>query len=458
MALRDASDEDDELRYEFEELQALLEVELRRKVPSPPALLAPGVAAMTQTTAPPLSPPPSPDFRDERFLDADEYDYILQIATGLIDTQTGAARKRLLMECGFRDKIVSSIDVEGGSSNVAATIVSIAEEWDKFNSAHKYLENLIFAIIKGTFEGNEVETRLKEIIAHYNHKRNSYRKRAPSPGYDKRLTPEERETSKQLDAALGQYGTHSQISPHTIEISSYKIDTNDIIKLNLHDERRDFIKSFNENYRGFFTFSVTSFYYDVLENYILASLQWELKQRTYRPILFRPITIYLDSLDVNIEQGNISLQQQIRQFLSGKSLRDVLEDRQDAHLVVVLRNGSPPSPAHKEIAALFSETVKQQVSDIVQNRCLILFWANYGAASIQPLEISVTFPAFERFQTEQVIGWLDSLSYKLKIQNIPEQDITYWRERMVEKIRYHDGRLPDAYTCLVESLEPGGAF
>ena len=200
----------------------------------------------------------------------------------------------------------------------------------------------------------------------------------------------------------------------------------------------------------------------MLKNYVLDSLLLELAEHTSRPNHPpREIYLYLDQLDCsNVKQGTISIEKEVRKWCHGKSLRDLLEDRQDADLAVVLRIEGNMPPNFNDIAMQFSETVKEQVNDILHNRCFVLFWANYGSVSpIEPLAVSVVLPACERLEVGHIIGWLDTwLGGELKSQNVPEQEINYCRERLVEKIKRHDGRLPGTYECLLEPLELGGAF
>jgi hypothetical protein len=294
---------------------------------------------------------------------------------------------------------------------------------------------------------------MKEIIVRYNQNRKLHARNVRSHKEYAPLKPEEDAIAKQFQAARNT-NNHApfQVSP--------KLDIHKIVQCNLDPQRTSFITGFNGYYNGFFTFAIASVEYSVLMNYVLKSLLWELEKRTDRPVMVHHITLYPEHLDLSsVEQGMLSLQKQVSKIFDGKSLQDVLEETQEANLAIVFRMENALPPHFKESARQFSETLKQQVGDMLQNRYLIIFWANHGQAPIAPLDVSVVLPPFERFKVEHVIGWLDtSLRSQLKAQNIPEQDIQQWRERLVEKIKDHDGRLPGTYEVLLESLERGGAF
>lgn len=265
------------------------------------------------------------------------------------------------------------------------------------------------------------------------------------------MQQEKHEIVKRLQEARDTYSALPQIYP-------YKIDISAIIKCNLDEQRMHFIKGFGGKYKGFFTFTVASTEYTVLKGYVVESLIWELKQRTNRPTDVRHIYPDLESLDsTNIEQGSIYLQDRIMGAFQGKTIKDLFEDNQDNNLVIVLWNANTLPQNFKPIADLFAEKLKEQVKNILHNRCLVLFWANHGPAARKPLKLSVALPTFKQFEVEHIVEWLETaLSYQLKDQQMPEQEIEQCRERLIAKIKYHKGRLLGTYESLLEPLELGG--
>jgi len=113
----------------------------------------------------------------------------------------------------------------------------------------------------------------------------------------------------------------------------------------------------------------------------------------------------------------------------------------------------------KQVVLRFSERLKEHVQNILQKRCLVIFWANYGPIPIKPLDVSIVLPTFEQFEVEHVVEWLEiELSNLQKSQRIPEQAIKYCWDRRVAKVAYHGGSLPGTYESLLEPLELGGLF
>ena len=458
MALYDTLGEDNELRDELEMLHTLVEIELdeiTKSQTSPFVQTAPKTASDTKQIANP-SPPPI-DLMNGVFLDRADRKEIIRILVQLLDAKgnDNEGKKYLLRDCGFSDEIIDTFQLNNASGNIAQTIVGRIETWDKPNAELTYLEDFVSTLVEEAgYIGNAVEKKMKDIITRYSDKRKLYARNIQKSRHLAVLESKDGAIAKQLQEARAVYNRDpAQGSP-------YKIDISMIIQCNLGTQRKSFTTSFNERFKGFFTFAVACTDRTVLEKYVLGSLLWELQKNNPRPTKVHQVPFYSQSIDNSTaDQGSISLQKQIKQFFQGKSLRDVFEDRRDDNLAVVLWPTNPLPYNFKEIALQFSETVKQQVSDIAQNRCFLLFWAKYGPAPIEPLEISGALPAFERFEVDHIFDWWDvSLSYQLKAQNIPEQDIQQWREILVKRVTYHNGYLPWTYDCLLDPLERGGAF
>jgi hypothetical protein len=242
--------------------------------------------------------------------------------------------------------------------------------------------------------------------------------------------------------------------------STYKIDTGAIIQCNLDKQRTQFINGFHGHYKGFFTFAVTSIEHDVLKNYVIESLIWELNQRTKRPTDVRHVYLYSEHFkSFSAEQGSLDLQKKLEDYFHIPTLNDLIEDNQDTDLVIVLWNMNIPLNNFKHIAHRFSEKLKAHVQDIPLQRCFVLFWAHYGPTPLEPPDISIVLSPFEQFEVEHVVEWLEThLSSVQKSKQIPEQIIKYCRERLIAKVTYHGGNLPGTYESLLEPLELGGLF
>jgi hypothetical protein len=456
--LHDILGEDDALRDELEELHALVTYELDEQIAKSHAQTSTKTTPLINMMLPPLPSPslPPPDPINEIFLELADREKIIQITIEIIEIMGSdhEGKKSLLRYSGLPDLLIHTIHFDKAPRNVADQVIGYIERRDKQDVSMACLEMLVLNIVHMNYKGTEVETTMKKIIERYNTNRKIYAHKEKYSRYQALLKPEDYVTDQKLQDLRSSYRGGPP------QVSSYKIDVSMILQCNLGTQRMCFTTGFNKRFKGFFTFAVASVEYTVLKEYVLGGLLWELKKNNPRPTRVHHISLYPQSIDFStVEQGSISIQKQIQQLLGGKSLRDVLEDTQDDNLAVVfwITNNFPYN--FKDIALLFSETIKQQVSDSVQNRCFILFWATYGPAPIEPLAVSGALPAFERFEVAHIIDWLDvSLSYQLKEQNIPEQEITYWRAELVKKIKYHNGYLPGTYDCLLEPLERGGAF
>lgn len=444
--------EEDELRYELEELYDLVIFELKEHTKSlvtQPVHTAIDAASPREAISFPSSLSPVPtDSVNDHLLDSDDYKAIERLLMNLLDIKgtSDEAKKRLLRDGGLPDAIINTIHFYEGSSTVATEIIGLTIRWDQQDPRLNYLENLVQHVVREAgYTGNPVETAMNAIIARYN---------------QTRTIKKYRQSSYEAIATRLQEARNASSCKETAHTSSYKIDLSLVIQCNLGPQRKCFTMSFNERFRGFFTFAVACTDRAVLENYVLGSLLWELQKNTPRPTKVHHIPFYTQDIDCSsIEQGNISLQQQILQFFQGKSLRDVFEDRPDDNLAIILWPTGTLPYHFKEIALQFSEAIEQQVRDLAHHRCFLIFWANYGLAPIEPLEISVVLPPFERFEIEHIFDWWDvSLSYQLKEQHISEQDIQHWRKLLAEKVKYHHGYLPWTYHCLLEPLERRGAF
>ena len=173
-------------------------------------------------------------------------------------------------------------------------------------------------------------------------------------------------------------------------VSHYKIDASAIIRCNLDQQRVCFIEGFKGRYKGAIIFAVAGIDYTILKEYIIKSMINEMKQRNNRPTgLIREVYLMMELIDFSsTEQIVCSIQGRIEKQLASTSITNLLSDKQEIDLVIVIWHNDIPSQRLKEAALLYSEKLKQQVNAVLQaqGRCLVLFRATYGYPLIEPLE------------------------------------------------------------------------
>ncbi len=473
MALYSTLIEGDALRDELEELHKEVEHELARLLHSHNSL-SPPLTIHPQTQ---MHGSSTPTFvtavaKDVIFLDQTDHEWIIECVETVIAPMGIDGRKNLLRPCDLPDGIIDTINFNEGTRNVAEAMVGLIATRDKLDPNLQYLEVFLRNIVKAaSYEKTAVETRIADILANYNQERSrAFQNKvfcssvidpenafyAEKRSHNVRIQREEQYIWQRLQDARNQYVTQ-QTSP------KYKIDAGSIIECNLHQQKNKFVEGLNGHYKGVFVFTVASIDRSVLKEYVLESLVWKLKQHIKRPTdPIRPVYLSLEHLDFSsIEQGVHSLQQEFEKQLSVHSLTDLLSDNQRTNLVIVIWHRDIRLDSFKSIALEFTERLKAQVTDILreQERCLILFWANYGPSPVEPLDIPTVLPTFEQFEVEHLSEWLEhEIGAQLRDQNASEQEIQYCRERLVAKVKYFGGRLPETYEILRHSLELGGVF
>ena len=448
--------EGDALRDELEDLYNQVEFELLSfyKTPSPSK-------PVTTTTSPTphiyhssLPNLSQIEVTEVISLDPSDREWIIRFVDNVIEHIEHPGRKNLLLNAGIPSvPAINRIQFGGDSRSVAEAIVNLIEARDKPNENLHYLEAFLHHLIEtDAREGEEVETKVEALLAKYRNQTFKRRMLSPSLKYPDQQY-ENQIINQRLQEVRGAIAAHQPTS-------TYKIDASAIIQCNLDKQRTHFINGFHGHYKGFFTFAVASIDHDVLKNYVIESLIWELKRRTKRPTDVRHVHLYSEHFSsLSIEQGSLDLQTKLKSYFGIQSFNDLIEDNPDTDLVIVLWNRNISLNNFKHIALRFSQNLKEHVHDILQKRCLILLWASYGPIPIEPLEVSITLPAFEQFEVEHVVEWLETqLSSLQKSEQIPEAIIKYCRERLIAKIMYHGGSLPGTYESLLEPLELGGLF
>lgn len=393
-------------------------------------------------------------------LQPDDREWIIQLVSTIIDPMGADGRKNLLRSC-CSDERIGRIAFDEGTRNVAEAMIGLLENMDRISSSQQSLERFFSAMIENDyFADHTIIAKLTIIITTYTQKRkqllnlsrsyNHLHLQVDSPAQ------EPIPITQQLQIARDQYQTKPAPSP-------YKIDAGTIIQYNLHEQKSYFWNGFDGRYKGIFTFTVGNLDRRILKEYVIEGLIWELKQRIKNPIApVRHVYLTLEKLDCSsLEQGIVSLQREIQQQLSIKSFTDLLDDDQETNVVLVIWHRDIPPHSLKHVALQFSENLKESVKDLLyqHGRCLVIFWATHGFPASTALDIPIALPAFDQFEVDHLSEWLEyTIRIQLKKHCISEQEIRYCSEKLMEKIRHFEGRLPETYEVLRESLEVGGMF
>lgn len=438
MELRSTLVEGDALLGELEELVREVTSELEER-DSPPRMNGAVLTASSATMA------------TSRLLN-DHRKWIIEFVNTIIDPMGPAGRKNLLRSCDFPDHVIDSIDYnKQGTYTIAEEMVGLVESRDKLKSDICYLEVFLTSIMETDLSiGGIPKNTLLNIITDYKQARTQvFESITPYNGitqHQSTLLGERQIYDEYVMQSLKQAREQPQTNPAQ---SLYKIDAGTLIQCNLHEQKACFRLGFDGRYKGAFTFTVAGIDREILREYVIEGLIWELKQHIKRPIA--PVRhVYLDQDKLNcssLEQGVISLQKEIEKQLSIQSFTDLLSEDQETTVVVIWPLGIPLDSL-RYFAQQFSETLKKSVKDILhqQGRCLVLFWATDGTKS---LDIPVALPIFERFDINHLSEWVEyEVSNQLRRQDIPEQEIRHCWERIVTKITGYEGRLPVTYYIL----------
>lgn len=387
------------------------------------------------------------------FLEPSDREWIIRFVDIVIEHMQPPGRKNLLLACIPPIPAINSIEFDKGSRVVAEAMVNLIEARDKPNANIHHLEAFLRHLtVIDERKGDEVEIKIDALLMKYRNQVSNKEALSHFPNY----TSQQNENQVIYQRLQEVRETFTTNHPKSI----YKMDISAIIRCNLDKQRMQFINGFNGHYKGFFTFAVTSINYDILKNYVIESLIYELKQRTRRSTDVRHVHLYPEHFNsLNIEQDICNLQKELEGYFRIQTFNDLIEDNQDTDLVIVLWHMNISSGNFKHVARGFSEGLKKYIHTGLQNRCLIILWANYGPGPLEPLDGSITLPSFEQFEVEHVIEWVETeLSNLQKSKKIPEQVIQYCRDRLVAKVTYHRGSLPGTYESLLEPLELGGLF